>query len=59
MTNFLFEGRKAVCCVLVLDTSLKQWKTLHQQEEREHRALVKSILQIGATREVQAVPVAG
>ena len=46
-------------CVLVQDTSRKQWKTLHQQEgEPERRALAGSILQVGATREVEAVPVA-
>ena len=48
-----------MCCVLVLDASRKRWKTLHQQEECEHRALAESILQVGAAREVQAVPVAG
>ena len=46
-------------CVLVFDTSRKQWKTLYQQEERECRALVECILQVGATREVEAVWVAG
>ena len=33
MTNLLFGGGKAVFCVLALDTSRKQWKTLQQQEE--------------------------
>ena len=44
--------------VLMLDTSQKQWKTLQQQEDRGGRALAESIVQTGATREVEAVPVA-
>ena len=43
-------------CVLALDTSRKQWETLQQQEEHENRALVESIPQVGATREVKAEP---
>ena len=47
-------------CALVLDSSGKRWKkTLQQREERERRALAESILQVGATREVEVVPVAG
>ena len=46
-------------CVLVLDTNRKQWKTLQQQDQSERKALSVSILQVGATREVEAVPVAG
>ena len=45
--------------VLVLDTNRKQWKTLQQQEERERRALAESIVQVGATREVEAEPAGG
>ena len=45
--------------MLVWDTSRQQWKTLQQQEERERRALAESILQVGATREVEAEPAAG
>ena len=42
----LFRGRKALLCVLECNTSRKEWETLHQQEERERRALAKSILQV-------------
>ena len=59
MTNLLFGGRKALSCVLVWDTSQAQWKTLQQQGEHERRALTKSLLQAGATREVEAEPAAG
>ena len=59
VTNLLFGGRKAVLCVLVLDTSRKQWKTVQQQEEHERRALAESVLQVGAVLKVEAVPVAG
>ena len=45
--------------MLVWDTSRKQWKTLQQQEVHERRALTGSILQAGATQEVEAEPVAG
>ena len=37
----------------------KAWKTLQLQEEHERRALTESILQAGATREVEAEPAAG
>ena len=46
-------------CVLMWDTSRKRWKTLQQQEEHERRALTESILQAGATQEVEAKPAAG
>ena len=57
--QFAFWRPEALFCVLVWDTSRKQWKTLQQQEERERRALTESILQVGATREVEAEPGAG
>ena len=59
MTKLLFGGRKALFCVLVWDTSRKQRKALQQQEEHERRALTESILQAGATREVEAESAAG
>ena len=59
MTDLLFGGRKALFSVLVWDTSQKQWETLQQQEEAEHMALAESILQVEATREVEAEPAAG
>ena len=38
----------------------KPWEnTLQQRKERERRALAESILQVGATQEVEVVPVAG
>ena len=56
VNNLLFGGRKALFCVLVWDTSGKKSKTLRQQEEHERRALTEFILQVGATREVEAEP---
>ena len=51
---FFLEARTH-CLALVWDISRKQWKTLQQQEDHEHRALTESILHVGATREVEAV----
>eukprot|EP00904_Undaria_pinnatifida_P003531 jgi/Undpi1/13179/HiC_scaffold_8.g02841.m1 len=58
VTNLLSGGRKALLCVLVLDTSRTQWKTLQQQGGHKRRALTESILQAGATREVETKPAA-
>ena len=45
--------------VLVSDTSRKRRKDIQQQEECERRALAESILQVGATREVEVEAAAG
>ena len=42
-----------------MDTSRKKRKALQNQEERVCRALAGSILQVRATREVEAVSVPG
>ena len=57
--QFAFRRPESTVLRAGVDTSRKQWNTLQQQEEPKRRALAESILQVGATREVEAVPVAG
>ena len=56
-----FDFRKSKGTVLRVGVGHqpKARKNLHQQGERRRRALAESILQVGATREVEAEPVAG